>query len=101
MDPIQSQVLKGALEAAVNRQQPKSGMKEVGKGFGEIFESVVGGTHKLQMEAKQSVNGLLQGETGDVHEVMVAVNKASLSFRFLVEVRNKLMEAYKELMQAK
>ncbi|MFH1999844.1 MAG: flagellar hook-basal body complex protein FliE [Planctomycetota bacterium] len=101
MDPIQQQALKGAFEASLTRQQQRPGVREVGKGFSEIFENVMGGADKMQQEAQQSVDGLLKGEVSDIHEVMVAVNKADLSFRFLVEVRNKLMEAYKELMAAK
>ena len=66
--------------------------------FGKLFENLLGGANEMGLEARQSVDGLLKGEVTDVHEVMVAVNKADLSFRFLVEVRNKLIDAYKELM---
>jgi len=52
----------------------------------------------MQVKAGQAVDGLLTGDVKDVHQVMVAVNKAELSFKFLVEVRNKLADAYSELM---
>ena len=101
MDPIQSHALKGAAEALVDPNRHKPGVEEVGKGFAQLLESMVGGANRMQKEAGAAVDGLLKGDITDVHQVMVAVNKAELSFKFLVEVRNKLTEAYRELMTAK
>ncbi len=102
MDPIQEYALRKAADSAFNSGNSKAGIDEVGKGFAEMFENLVGGTNEMQTEAGKAVDGLLSGEVKDIHEVMVAVNKAELSFKFLVEVRNKLIDAYKDLMsQAK
>ncbi|MHC4942919.1 MAG: flagellar hook-basal body complex protein FliE [Planctomycetota bacterium] len=98
MDPIQEYALRNAMETALGPGKSKPGVQEAAKGFKELFEHMVGGTNEAHLEAKEKVNGLLAGEVNDIHEVMVAVNKADLSFRFLVEVRNKLQEAYKDLM---
>jgi flagellar hook-basal body complex protein FliE len=43
------------------------------------------------------VVGLTTGEVEDVHQVMIAMNEADLAFRMMLEVRNKLVEAYKEV----
>jgi flagellar hook-basal body complex protein FliE len=98
MDPIQQAALRDAAEAALAGGNERPGVAEAGKGFGRLFESLMGGTAEMQQEARQAVDGMLTGEVTDIHQVMVAVNKAELSFRFLVEIRNKLTEAYKELM---
>jgi flagellar hook-basal body complex protein FliE len=45
------------------------------------------------------VKSLAQGEITDVHEVMLAMTRADLSFRMMLEVRNKLLEAYQEVMR--
>jgi flagellar hook-basal body complex protein FliE len=101
MDPVQRAMLENAAKAAFKQTGKKPGIEEVGEGFGEIFKKMLGGTTEMQAEARQAVNGMFTGDVQDVHQVMVAVNKASLSFKFLVEVRNKLTEAYKELMAKK
>jgi flagellar hook-basal body complex protein FliE len=98
MDPIQEYALRQAVNGALSPNKDKPGIEEVGKEFGKIFENLLGGVNEMQHEAKQAADGLLTGEVTDVHQVMVAVNKADLSFKFLVEVRNKLVEAYQELM---
>lgn len=98
MDPIQEYALRNAMESALAPAKARPGVTEAGKGFAELFEKMVGGANKMQLEAKNSVQDLLQGGETDLHEVMVAVNKADLSFRFLVEIRNKLQDAYKDLM---
>jgi len=98
MDPIQQYALKNAMRSALEQDRNRPGIQEAGKGFAELFESMLGGANAMQQEARQSVDGLFTGEVTDVHEVMVAVNKADLSFRFLVEVRNKLQDAYRDLM---
>jgi len=53
----------------------------------------------LQRDAGESVEKLVAGEINDVHEVMVAVEKAGVSFELLMELRNKMIEAYQELMR--
>jgi flagellar hook-basal body complex protein FliE len=99
MDPIQQAAVRNALEAAVTRNRQEPDIEKAGKSFGQLFENLLGGANAMGHEARTTVDGLLKGEVSDVHEVMVAVNKADLSFRFLVEVRNKLIDAYTELMR--
>ena len=98
MDPIQQAALKGIAEGAFSGEGKKPGIEEAGEGFTKLFDRLLGGTNEMQQEARQAVDGLITGDVTDIHQVMVAVNKAELSFKFLVEVRNKLTEAYKELM---
>lgn len=55
--------------------------------------------NRLQTEADQGVQRLLTGETNNVAEVFAASNKAGIAFDLLMEVRNKLVEAYQEIQQ--
>jgi flagellar hook-basal body complex protein FliE len=52
----------------------------------------------MQHQADQSIDHVVQGKIG-VHEGMLAINNADLSLRMLVQVRNKVMEAYREVMR--
>jgi flagellar hook-basal body complex protein FliE len=67
------------------------------------FESVLGQlvqeVNSKQLAASDAVHGLLSGQDIPLHRVMIAAEEASVSFQLMVEVRNKLLEAYQELMR--
>ena len=67
--------------------------------FGNMLEGLMSETSKMQNAAEGEVAALVKGERTDVHEVMLAVAKADVSFKFMLEVRNKLLEAYQEVMR--
>lgn len=52
-----------------------------------------------QAAAGNAVNGLLGGQDVSLHQAMIAMEEASVSFQLMVEVRNKLLESYQELMR--
>ncbi len=53
----------------------------------------------LRTTASQAVNGLLSGQNVSLHQTMIAMEEASISFQLMVEVRNKMLESYQELMR--
>ncbi|HNQ22332.1 MAG TPA: flagellar hook-basal body complex protein FliE [Phycisphaerae bacterium] len=55
--------------------------------------------NRLQQEADAGVQRLATGETQNVAEVLAAVNKAGIAFDLLMQVRNKLLEAYEQVQQ--
>lgn len=69
------------------------------KDFREILLDSLDEVNRLQHEADQGVQRLLTGETENVAEVLAAVNKADIAFDLLMEIRNKLTEAYREIQQ--
>ncbi|MEZ6195541.1 MAG: flagellar hook-basal body complex protein FliE [Planctomycetota bacterium] len=78
---------------------PKTQGAEGGGKFGEVLKNLLSETDDLQHEADKAVEQLLSGEKQDVHEVMLSMAKADVSFRMMIEVRNKLVEAYQEVMR--
>lgn len=68
-----------------------------GEGFGNVLKDALGKVNGLDRDANRSVAELLDGKA-DVQEVMVAMQKADISMRLLLTVRNKVIEAYKEIM---
>lgn len=67
--------------------------------FHEFFADAVKKTHQLQQQAQEKQRQLLVGETDSIHEVMIAMEKAGLSFQLTLAVRNKVVEAYQEVMR--
>lgn len=69
------------------------------KDFKDILLNSLNEVNRLQQEADLGVQRLVTGETDNVAEVMATVNKAGIAFDLLMQVRNKLTEAYREVQQ--
>ena len=70
-----------------------------GKDFAETLKSLYRDVDQQIQEADQKAEELALGRRQDLHEVMIASQKADISFRFLMQIRNKLLEAYQEVMR--
>ena len=97
MDPIS--LNPGATGPAEAAGGASGSQKSKGPGFKEAFEKYLDQVNELQGEADKAVVDLAAGKTDNLHQVVAAVNEADLSFRLMMQVRNKLMEAYKEIMR--
>lgn len=67
--------------------------------FENVLGQLVEEINSKQLAAGDAVHGLLSGENIPLHRVMIATEEASVAFQLMVEVRNKLLEAYQELMR--
>ena len=68
------------------------------RGFGSVIKQAIERVSDMQTRADQSVERLLKGEAG-IHETMIAGQKADISLRLLLQIRNKVMDAYREVMR--
>ncbi len=69
------------------------------EGFSQIFKQTLDEVKAAQNHSDKLTNELVTGEVKDIHEVMIASQKASLSLQLTVQVRNKVVEAYQEVMR--
>lgn len=69
------------------------------EGFGQLFKQKLEEVNAAQNTSDKLTNQLVTGEVKDIHEVMIASQKASLSLQLTVQVRNKVVEAYQEVMR--
>ena len=67
--------------------------------FMDAVDGAVNQVNRLQKTAEDATGRLATGEVKDLHQTMIALEKADVSFRFIVEVRNKVIEAYREIMR--
>ncbi len=67
--------------------------------FKETVSNYVNEVNNLQLKAGESIENFATGKVENVHEVMIAMSKAEVSFKFMMETRNKLVDAYKEIMK--
>lgn len=70
-----------------------------GPGFGNVFESLISAVDAKQDQAQAVTRDVLLGDNGQVHQSMIAMQEAGLAFQLMVEVRNKVVESYQELMR--
>lgn len=76
----------------------KSHAAAAGTPFGGILQSLVAQTGALDHKASQAVTGLLSGQGVEVHEAMIATQKADMAFELALQVRNKAVGAYQQMM---
>ena len=65
--------------------------------FGALLKTAINQVEELHGSAAQQVTDLLKGDRSDVHNVMIAVEKADIAFQFMLQVRNKIVSAYQEV----
>jgi len=70
-----------------------------GPSFGKVLQEAIKNVDELQDQAGKEVQSLMRGEIKDIHSAMIAVQKADVSFQMMMQVRNKLVSAYQEIMR--
>jgi flagellar hook-basal body complex protein FliE len=81
--------------------KPPGAEKAAGSGesFADILGKFVDDVNTLQNRASESIEKLATGEISDVHQVMIAVEEAGTAMEFMLEIRNKIVDAYQEIMR--
>jgi len=67
--------------------------------FREVFEKSIEKVHRLEQDASHAVEDLAAGRRDDVSNVLMAQKKAEVAFQMLMQVRNKMIDAYEEIKQ--
>lgn len=67
--------------------------------FSHVLKGAVQETNQMLQEAEDSALKVVAGDKGSLHQAMIALEKADISFRALLQVRNKVLEAYQEIMR--
>jgi len=68
-------------------------------GFGDMLSSMMNKVNQTQIAGDEAIVKLESGEAKHLHEVMIAVEEADISLRMLVQMRNKALSAYEEIMR--
>ena len=66
--------------------------------FSDLMNDAVGEVSRLQDQAQQAMVGLMTGSGVEVHQAMIATEKASMAFELSLAVRNKAIQAYQQVM---
>lgn len=95
-NPIQG-LPTGKFDFGVTSTISREGGQQAGGEFMKSLQDAMSQVSQLQGEADSRVGELLNGNNQDVHSAMIAVEKASLAFEMMVQVRNKIVQAYQQV----
>lgn len=79
--------------------QAKPQLEKNESAFSKLIGDMVAGVNQQHDVADQNLGQLMTGETDDIHSVVLNAARADLSFRLMVEIRNKLIDAYQDVMR--
>lgn len=96
IDPITSvNSIAQSKNPTVSGAQPASALDS----FGQILGDAINSLSQKEATANQAVASLAAGEDVEIHQVMLAMQEADIAFRFALQVRNKIVDAYQEIMR--
>ena len=81
----------------LNKNIPNTESK--GLNFAEIFNNALNSVNDLQIQSRDLANELAAGRTDNIHEVMIVVEKAEIALQLAMQIRNKILDAYSEIMR--
>jgi len=88
------------LTSAASSDMPQAvGFTQSSSSFQNVLGDFVNEVSAKQAAAGDAVNGLLSGKNVSLHQAVISMEEASVSFQMMVEVRNKLLESYQEIMR--
>jgi flagellar hook-basal body complex protein FliE len=79
--------------------RPGAGAQQTVEEFKEMLYDAIDTVSDLQRNADELMTKLAIGETQDIHQVMIAVEEVNLALQLTLQIRNKMLEAYQEIMR--
>jgi flagellar hook-basal body complex protein FliE len=88
-----------ATPAAIPSLNPADSQTSAGGEFGSVLADAIGRVDQFQKNAASTIDKFLSGEDQEVHKVALATEQAQISFDLFLQVRNKVISAYQEVMR--
>ena len=98
ISPVMSQLKMRVQNEGFDKPIPiGEGAKSEGGSFADMITDAINSVDQAQKTADQNVQDVVMGKSDNIHEVMISMQKAQLSFQMMTEMRNKVVETYQEL----
>ena len=88
----------GGMEE-IPRPRPNVASAGPAGGFADSLKQAINEVDRVQKESEAAQVAYARGEEGDLHEVLIRIEEAEIAFKSMMEVRSKLVEAYREVMR--
>jgi flagellar hook-basal body complex protein FliE len=92
-----TQAFEGLAGAGAQTAATSTGAGAAASPFSDLLTDAVGQVNQLEEQARTAVSGLMTGSGVDVHQAMIATQKANMSFELALAVRNKAVQAYQQV----
>lgn len=89
----------GSLDNKSIKLDPGASFKDASPSFADTLKEAVGNVNQLHLDSDKKMQELSTGKTDDIAGVMLAAEKADIALRAMVQVRNKIIDAYQEIMK--
>lgn len=93
------EAVRGAAAREVAPAAAAGAPGTAGPGFGELIEAGLGEVNRQLLASQVDMQRLAVGEAQNLHEVMIRLEESRLSFQLMLQVRNRLLEAYQDVMK--
>jgi flagellar hook-basal body complex protein FliE len=93
------QTLKEIRDSSLTTQNPSAAPAPGSKSFADTLKDAVQNVNEAQQVADVKMQEIATGKNHNIPEVMIAAEKADISLKLMVQVRNKIIEAYQEIMK--
>jgi flagellar hook-basal body complex protein FliE len=92
--------IAGAARSSLTRGAgvPAAAGADAGHDFAESLGKLIDGVEDSQVNANEAITNMVQGK-GEVHDTMIALQRAEMSLQLTVQIRNKLVQAYQDIMR--
>lgn len=97
ISPIDHVTRSAGIALSELKQKPEASPEA--PGFSQMFHAIAGQAAATDNEAARAVSGLLRGDGTDVHQAMIATQKADIVFEMALQVRNRAVSAYQQMTQ--
>lgn len=88
-----------AVNSDTSKQLAQTTPYEAQQSFSNTLKHAISSVNEQQITSDKMTNKLITGQDVDLHEVMISAQKASITLNATMEVRNKVIEAYQEIMR--
>jgi len=85
--------------AAIAPLEPASPAKSTAGAFQSVLSDAIGQVNRFQQDSQTAIGKFVSGEDEEIHKVALATQQAELSFDLFLQVRNKMVSAYQEVMR--
>ena len=91
LQPARIETLKPGPELPGAESAPEAGK------FGHLLQSAFNQVNDMQLKGDEAVRQMVSGENTDIHNTMITLQKAEVSFDLMMQVRNKIVAAYEQI----
>ena len=97
MDPININPITSDLPLSLGSRPTSVGGEKTH--FGTMLKDAISTVNDLSQQSNREVEKIITGETDDLHTAVIAMQRADVSFQMMMQVRNKIVQAYQEVLR--